>query len=94
MYSQPQDLKSAQSLYHNIARDWPKESNKNVELLAKKQQQFEALTPFQRWQAETMRDQPYHNVQAFILKAESGFGGPSQGQDSSVGYLDPSKHNN
>jgi hypothetical protein len=94
MPSQPQDVRVAQSVYHDMARDWPKESNKKVQPAAT-HHRLASLTPLQHWEAESVRDQPYHNIQAFrLMKGQGGFGEPSQRQGSSVGYIDPSEHKN
>ena len=73
---QSQDEGAGQSMFHNVPRGWPTETN-NKAWLPETHRRLVDMTPLQRWQAESMRDQPYHNIQAFSLKGKDGFGRPS-----------------
>jgi hypothetical protein len=90
VHSHPQDLR-AETMNHDLTRDWPTGRNKKAPS-PEMHHRLAVLTPLQRWQAESMRDQPYHNLQAVRLKECGGVDGPSQHQGSSVGYFDPSEH--
>jgi hypothetical protein len=66
-----------------VVRDWATGGEK----LPPHQQQ--SLTPMLRWQAETMRDQPYHYIQAFKpMEGKEEASSSSRPLNSSIGYLD------
>ncbi|KAF4635384.1 hypothetical protein G7Y89_g2714 [Cudoniella acicularis] len=77
----------------NVVRDWPTGEEK-VHQPPPPTHQQQSLTAMMRWQAETMRDQPYHNIQAFKPmdgKEESSKSSRQLNTNPSVAYLDFSK---